>query len=85
MAKKKNNPAEVVKSLARRAAPQKATPKLFDAMMWCGAIPELAGNSLKIQRKMRDEWEDRRMICYAGSPRDRGFQKVVGLIEVRMV
>jgi hypothetical protein len=30
--------------------------KLFDAMKWCGVLPELAGNSLKIQRKLRDEW-----------------------------
>ncbi|HQW06831.1 MAG: hypothetical protein IPH05_10350 [Flavobacteriales bacterium] len=30
--------------------------KLFDAMKWCGVLPELAGDSLKIQRKLRDEW-----------------------------
>jgi|GEM_PF-1276830 len=30
--------------------------KLFDAMKWCGILPELAGDSLKIQRKLRDEW-----------------------------
>ena len=30
--------------------------KLFDAMKWCGVLPELAGDSLKIQQKLRDEW-----------------------------
>ena len=30
--------------------------KLFDADKWCGVLPELAGDSLTIQRKLRDEW-----------------------------
>ena len=37
---------------------KKAWPanKGYDAMKWCGVLPELAGDSLTIQRRMRDEW-----------------------------
>ena len=39
-----------------KAADIQPPKKLFDAMKWCGVLPELAGDSLKIQRKLRDEW-----------------------------
>lgn len=46
------------KSRGNKKAATKPEPprKLFDAKKWCGILPELAGDSLKIQRKMRDEW-----------------------------
>ena len=58
--KAKHAPAS--KRAAKTTAPTKRTAakqppkKLFDAMKWCGILPELAGNSLAIQRRMRDEW-----------------------------
>ena len=41
---------------AKRGKHEGPPQKLFDAMKWCGILPELAGDSLKIQRQMRDEW-----------------------------
>ncbi|MBL0045771.1 MAG: hypothetical protein IPP33_15645 [Flavobacteriales bacterium] len=40
----------------KRAAGKQPPRKLFDAMKWCGILPELAGGSLAIQRQMRNEW-----------------------------
>jgi len=40
----------------KRTAGEQPPQKLFDAMKWCGILPELAGDSLAIQRQMRDEW-----------------------------
>lgn len=41
---------------AKRATDKLPPRKLFDALKWCGILPELAGDSLAIQRQMRDEW-----------------------------
>ncbi len=52
----------VKKAAAPKPSTKRATKKLlppkkgFDAMKWCGVLPELAGDSLSIQRQMRDEW-----------------------------
>lgn len=48
----------VKKAGARKKAGDAPEPprKLFDAKKWLGAFPELAGNSLTIQRRMRNEW-----------------------------
>jgi len=40
----------------KKATVPQPPKKLFDAFKWCGVLPELAGDSLKIQRKLRDEW-----------------------------
>lgn len=47
---------KVAASRAKRGKHETPPQKLFDAMKWCGILPELAGDSLKIQRRMRDEW-----------------------------
>ena len=46
------------KAGARKKAGDVPVPprKLFDAKKWLGAFPELAGPTLTIQRRMRDEW-----------------------------
>ncbi len=45
------------KATAKRSARRPLPPKKgFDAMKWCGAFPELAGPTVEIQRRMRDEW-----------------------------
>jgi len=49
-------PAPKRKARAKRGKHEGPPQKLFDAMKWCGILPELAGDSLKIQRQMRDEW-----------------------------
>jgi hypothetical protein len=41
---------------AKRGKHEAPPQKLFDAMKWFGAFPELAGPTLKVQRQMRDEW-----------------------------
>jgi hypothetical protein len=44
-------------STRKKKEPHLQPPKkLFDALKWCRVLPELAGDSLKIQRKLRDEW-----------------------------
>jgi len=40
----------------KRAIGKQPPQKLFDAKKWLGVLPELAGDTLSIQRKMRDEW-----------------------------
>ncbi len=35
---------------------QEPPRKLFDAKKWLGVLPELAGDSLTIQRRLRNEW-----------------------------
>ncbi len=50
-------PLGATKATAKRSAHRPLPPKKgFDAMKWCGVLPELAGDSLAIQRQMRDEW-----------------------------
>jgi hypothetical protein len=50
------------KTSAPKPSSKRTTKKLlppkqgFDAMKWCGVLPELAGDPLAIQRQMRDEW-----------------------------
>lgn len=58
LAGKRATKAVAVKKVARtkRAAQSEMPRKRFDAMKWCGILPELAGDSLTIQRQMRDEW-----------------------------
>ncbi len=52
----------VKKAAAPKPSTKRGTKKLlppkkgFDTMKWCGVLPELAGDSLSIQRQMRDEW-----------------------------
>lgn len=41
---------------AKRISVKEPPSRAFDAMKWCGILPELAGDSLTIQRQMRDEW-----------------------------
>lgn len=50
-AKRADKPAGRRKRVSEEAPP----PKLFDAMKWCGVLPELTGDSVAIQRQMRDE------------------------------
>ncbi len=55
---KRTKHATVRKAGARKKAGDAPVPprKLFDAKKWLGVLPELAGNSLTIQRRMRNEW-----------------------------
>lgn len=47
---------KVAEPRTKRGKHEAPPRKLFDAMKWFGAFPELAGPTLKIQRQMRDEW-----------------------------
>ncbi|MBS1768294.1 MAG: hypothetical protein JSS77_01405 [Acidobacteria bacterium] len=47
---------KVAASRAKRGKHAAPPQKLFDAMKWFGAFPELAGPTLKVQRQLRDEW-----------------------------
>ncbi|MBS1940251.1 MAG: hypothetical protein JST38_05185 [Bacteroidetes bacterium] len=48
----------VKKAGARKKAGDAPEPprKLFDAKKWLGVLPELAGDSLTIQRRLRNKW-----------------------------
>lgn len=57
--KKRTTGAKRVRVESTRPSRMKAeqpSSRAFDAMKWCGILPELSGNSLSIQRRMRDEW-----------------------------
>jgi hypothetical protein len=41
----------------KKKASKKPKGKVFDAYKWFGSMPELAGDTLEIQRKMRGEWD----------------------------
>ena len=61
MPTKKRNVLNSVKATIKPARPRRARKaqaqrlKPFNAAAWCGVFPNLAGDSVRIQRAMRDE------------------------------
>ncbi len=61
MAKRTQRTAASLKTRIRAAKPRRAHKtaterfKRFNAAAWCGIFPNLAGDTVRIQRSMRDE------------------------------